>query len=90
MFTCSFTIMSYTGVLLYFVNSAMKNKTLCQLFGVTEGTISTALKSRLKLALKTLELNSEVAIVWPNNASKAKFASLIHRREPLISNAFGL
>ena len=34
-------------------------------------------------------MNFDAAIVWPNNATQAEFASLIHRREPLISNAFG-
>jgi hypothetical protein len=67
----------------------MKHKTLCQLFGVTESTVSRDLKSTLNLVLASLQMNIDAAIVWPNNATKAEFASLIHHREPLVSNAFG-
>ena len=77
------------GLLLHFLNSTMKLKTLCQIFGVSQSTVSRELSKMSRLTLDRLYQHPKAKIVWPNQKSKAEFAEMIRSRQPEIENAFG-
>ena len=77
------------GIALQWLNSTMRAKTLCQIFGCPPSTISNTLKATL-IALETcLPNHPEAAIRFPSEEEAKEFAKQIKAREPLLSHVFG-
>ena len=77
------------GLLLYFLNSTLKEKHLCQLFGVTPAVCSRIINRMLELTYSKLKVNNIAKVKWPNEAEMALLASLVHNREPTVSDVIG-
>ena len=69
------------GMYLHFINSTMKLKTICQLFGVTQSTASVTIRRIRRLFVRRLLSDDDCSIRWPTFEEQQHFASLIERRE---------
>ena len=77
------------GVYLHYINSTMKIKTLCQIFGASFSTIYRILCKLWVLVPLKLGRYPKCKVVWPDNVKKQYLASLVCRRYPRIKNVIG-
>jgi hypothetical protein len=77
------------GMILHFLNSSMKLKTICQIFGTSMATTSRTIKKMCKLLPIRLKENEKARVKFPNTDEMKYFSILIANREPAIQNAFG-
>jgi hypothetical protein len=54
------------GLILHYLNSSMMQKTLCQIFAVTEAIVSRDLNYMLNLLCEKLPTIPDAQIIWPN------------------------
>jgi len=86
---CQLDYNGQLGLLLYYLNSTMKLKHLCQIFGVVETTASNVIRRMIKLAIRKLAKNSFAMVKFPNEDEMELFAEMIHNREPTVSDVIG-
>ncbi|KZT60965.1 hypothetical protein CALCODRAFT_428579 [Calocera cornea HHB12733] len=77
------------GLLLYWLNSTMIDKTLSQLFALVPSTITRYREFALHLLLRTLQHIPEGRILWPKDDEFAQLRDLVVARHPLLNGAFG-
>lgn len=77
------------GLILFYLNSTMKLKHLCSLFGITPSSASRIISTMLKRIIKYLYHNNDAKVIFPDNATKARFAEMVQRREPTLNNIIG-
>jgi hypothetical protein len=77
------------GLVLHFLNSSMRQKSLAQIFGAPPATISRELQrsmNALELAVNQME---SAKIKWPSVDEMKEYSQLICNREPCLSGCFG-
>jgi len=77
------------GMYLHFLNSTMRQKTLAQLFGVTNPTVSRILRRLIVLVPRKLRRNAKCRVEWPSTDKMAQLSRLVSRRMPGLTNIFG-
>jgi hypothetical protein len=77
------------GLYLFYVNSTMKLKHLCLIFGVVPSTASQYIAKMRKLVCQKLKKNIYSRIKFPNEGEKRLFADLVNAREPAVNNVIG-
>jgi hypothetical protein len=77
------------GLYLYFVNSMLRIKHLCQIFGVTPTTVSIVINRMIRRVIKKLKTNAAAMIRYPTLAEKEQYAEMIRVREPLVNDVIG-
>ena len=80
---------SQLGLLLFFLNSIMKIKHLCLLFGIPPSIASRTVNKMLERVIHYLQFHDHSKIKFPNHAEKVHFATLVQRRKPTIHNVIG-
>jgi hypothetical protein len=78
------------GMYLHFLNSTMRQKTLAQLFGVTNPTISRILRRLIVLVPRKLRRNAKCRVEWPSTDKMAQLSRLGARRMPGLTNILAL
>lgn len=77
------------GLVLYWLNSNCKQKTLCQVFGLVPSAVSNYLwmgMEALEITLKNIKL---IQVRWPTELEMEDCAKLVRNREPLLPHSFG-
>ncbi|KZT57258.1 hypothetical protein CALCODRAFT_434501 [Calocera cornea HHB12733] len=77
------------GLVLYWLNSTMLDKSLAQIFALIPSTITRYRAFALDLLLRTLKSVPEARIVWPEEEDMEKLSELVVARHPLLQGAFG-
>jgi hypothetical protein len=77
------------GLVLHWVQSTMRAKTLCQVFATPPATVSRLLRSGMHSLRLVLSQLPEAAIRWPAPAQMREFADAITRYEPGLHDIFG-
>jgi hypothetical protein len=67
----------------------MKQKTLAQLFGVTNPTVSRVLRRLIFLVPQKLRNYAKCKVEWPTAEKMAQLSLLVSRRMPGLTNIFG-
>ena len=82
-------VIYYEGVLLHYLNSTMRTKTLCQIFGASPSVISRVINKAMAELLSALRVLPCGAISWPTPDKMDTFARMISAREPRLEHVFG-
>lgn len=78
------------GLTLHYLTSTMKQKTLCQLFGISPSTVSVTIKSTLSALDSVLKNDTYARIQYPNAEEMLQFSRQIKQRHPeLPCDIFG-
>ena len=77
------------GVLLHYLNSTMRIKTLSQIFGASPAIVSRCINNTMTVLCDVLRELPCGVIQWPSHDQMKIFASMIHDREPRLTNVFG-
>lgn len=77
------------GLVLHWLNSNMKQKTLCQVFGLVPSAISQYLWIGLETLHDILHTIGAIQVTWPDEREMIECSKLVERREPLLSTSFG-
>ena len=77
------------GLALHYLNSTMKIKTLCQIFGASPTIIHRSLHRTLIALQCSLKKMKCAEIRWPNPSEMEHFAYLVRCREPNLENVIG-
>lgn len=78
------------GLALYYLNSTMKQKTLCQLFSISPGSVSNLLEDSLITLRAVLEQDYYARIEYPDEKEMQQFSAQIQQRHPnLPEGVFG-
>jgi len=77
------------GLVLQYLNSTARQKTLCQVFAMPPATLSVHLRRGLAVLLRALRDDHDSRIAWPTAAEMQHFSSLMAAYSPALSNVFG-
>ncbi|KZT62719.1 hypothetical protein CALCODRAFT_425918 [Calocera cornea HHB12733] len=77
------------GLVLYWLNSTMLDKSLAQIFALVPSTITRYRDFGLDLLLRTLKSIPEGQIAWPHEEEFGVLSDLVVARHPLLQGAFG-
>lgn len=77
------------GLVLHYLNSTMRQKTLCQIFGATPAIVSRTLSTVLPILLIVLKNLHCARIEWPTSDEIANWSQMINVREPRLNGCFG-
>ncbi|KZT56611.1 hypothetical protein CALCODRAFT_435526 [Calocera cornea HHB12733] len=77
------------GLVLYWLNSTMMDKSLAQIFALIPSTITRYRAFGLDLLLRTLRAMGEARITWPKGDQFKELSDLVVARHPLLQGAFG-
>jgi hypothetical protein len=77
------------GLVLHYLNSTMKCKTLCQVFACAPTTLQRCLMESIVELLRALQEVPEGRVGFPSQAEAKLFAQQITKREPRLKNVFG-
>jgi hypothetical protein len=82
---CSLDSYGILGLTLHYLNSCMKQKTLCQIFGITPAVCSRLLDVGLRGLDAVMDIIPECRIIWPSQARMDRCAGLVHGKVPGLS-----
>lgn len=85
----SFDKCGQLGLYLLFLNSTMKTKHLCLIFGIVPSSASVYINKMMKLVAKKLSGNSAAKIKFPDQQKMAEYAAMVAVREPAVTNVIG-
>ncbi|KZT55346.1 hypothetical protein CALCODRAFT_437298 [Calocera cornea HHB12733] len=77
------------GLVLYWLNSTMLDKSLAQIFALIPSTITRYRAFGLDILLRTLRGIPEGRITWPQDEDFHELSDLVVARHPLLQGAFG-
>ncbi|KZT52367.1 hypothetical protein CALCODRAFT_441669 [Calocera cornea HHB12733] len=77
------------GLVLYWLNSTMLDKSLSQIFALVPSTITRYRDFALQILLRTLRSIPEGLIAWPEEDDFEALSDLVVARHPLLQGAFG-
>lgn len=77
------------GLTLQYLNSTMRQKTLCLIYGYSPALISRGLRLGLRVLLMVIRETKYGAIEWPSHDEMKESADKISNREPSLSNIWG-
>jgi hypothetical protein len=77
------------GMYLIWLNSTLRTKHLCMLFGVVPSSVTSCITEMRKLICNILITNPASEIKFPDEDRKQYYASLCQRREPSVDNVIG-
>ena len=83
------TVLDVLGLTLYYLNSTMKQKTLCQVFGQPPAVISRYLRRGIEALGRAIKEDSASRIAWPSAEEMKSFSARIEAREGRLKNVFG-
>lgn len=79
-----------SGLVLHYLNSTMKEKTLSQIFALIPTTVSRYLDFALEILQRTLKDLPEGKVSYPEEVREFEaLAERVQRRHPLLENIFG-
>jgi hypothetical protein len=82
----SFDKCGQLGLYLRFLNSTMKTKHLCLIFGIVPSSASVYINRMMKLVAKRLSGNIAAKIKFPDEQKMAEYAAMVAVREPSVSS----
>ena len=85
----SFDKRGQLGLYLLFVNSTMKTKHLCLIFGIVPSSASVYINRMMKLIAKKLKRDLAARIQFPNQEKMVEYAAMVAIREPAVRNVIG-
>lgn len=77
------------GLVLHWVQSTMRCKTLCQVFHTPPATVSRLLRRGMRVLRSSLQSMADAAIRWPSATEMEAFAAAVTAYEPGLTNIFG-
>lgn len=77
------------GLVLFWLNSPIRQNNLSQIFGLVPSALTTYLWKGMKALLNVLQNVTEIQVLWPDEAEMAECSKLVERREPLLKTSFG-
>lgn len=77
------------GMVLHYLNSTMRQKTLCQIFGVSPASTSRTIRHTLPVLLESLRQLPCACIQWPTRETMQQWSEAVHLREPRLKGCFG-
>ena len=80
----------HLALVLCYLTTPQRQKSLCLLFGLVPATLSSAIWTGLGAMRLMMEADKETwAIRWPSPATMKNMAAAVHAREPLLKGVFG-
>jgi hypothetical protein len=67
----------------------MQYKYISMIFGIVPSTVSSYINKMMQLICLKLKNNEAAKIIFPDEATKAIYANMIHQREPSVNNVIG-
>ena len=83
------TIEDVLGLVLHYLNSCMRQKTLAEVFGIVPSSVSKYLCKGLGCLLLALETFAAAKVKWPSLSEVLEYGAMINSREPLLTHSFG-
>ena len=82
-------IQTRVGILILFLNSTMRLKFICMVFGTTPSRTSAVIRSMLRTCVETLRKIDLAKVKWPSEERMAELAEMVANREPEIQDVIG-
>jgi hypothetical protein len=77
------------GLVLQFLNSNSRQKTLCQVFGLPPATLCRHLRGGLAVLLAAVRRDHHSRISWPTASEMQHLSGLMNNYAPALTNVFG-
>lgn len=79
---------SLLGLVLHYLNSPMRQRTLCQLFGYSPAVVNRAIWDSLKVLDAALATIDEAAVTWPSSSNIRKFGKIVRARWSHLGDSY--
>ena len=85
----SLNTLDVTALTLQYVTSTMKQKQLCQIYGITPAVCSRSIVTGIDAMLAAVRTITQAMICWPTHEEQRQFAMTLNAYTPALHNVFG-